>query len=114
MKQLIPLLIVAVGLLGGVTACSAKHTVKTQALTAALASASAEVKTHGEAAVVAIKAEQYEAAVTALAKLEGQELSDALKSAIYDTLVDLQTILTDQGGSDELLQKVQETSMKFM
>jgi hypothetical protein len=113
MKLHIPQLLVAAGLLFGLVACSAKHTVKTEKLTAALASASGDVKTHGDAAVAAIKTENYEEAVTAIAKLEGLELSDAFKAAVVDALVDIQTILTEKGGSDELIQKVQETSMKF-
>jgi hypothetical protein len=94
--------------------CSAKHEPEGELLEKGFAEASGEVKTQVDAALAAIKAEKYEEAVDALAKLEGVEMSDEQKQAIADVLVDLQTILTDQGGSPELLEKTQELMMSFL
>lgn len=94
--------------------CGAKHEPEGELLEKGFANASGEVKTQIDAALAAIKAEQYEEAVNALAKLKGKEMSDEQKQAIADVLVDLQTILTDKGSSPELLEKTQDLMMSFM
>lgn len=114
MKRLISVVLTCL-VLGSVGfGCSAKHEPEGELLEKGFADASGEVKTQVDAALAAIKAEKYEEAVEALAKLEGKEMSDEQKQAIADVLVDLQTILTDKGGSPELLEKTQNLMISFM
>jgi thioredoxin-like negative regulator of GroEL len=108
------LVMVGLALMGLTTGCGAKHEPEVDKLKAPFAQASAEVKSATAAATTAIKAKKYEDAVNELAKLEGQELSAEQKQAVADVLVDLQTSLIDQGGSSEVLEKVQTLMMSFM
>jgi outer membrane protein assembly factor BamD (BamD/ComL family) len=94
--------------------CSAKHKVEMSRLTDGLATASEEVKALANQAVASIRAERYEEAVDTLAQLEDKGLADEHKQAVVDALVDIQTVVTGKGASEELVQKVQEVMMKFM
>jgi outer membrane protein assembly factor BamD (BamD/ComL family) len=114
MKHLTMALLAAVALAAFAAGCSAKHKVETARLTDGLATASEEVRNLANEAVASIKAERFEEAVDTLAKLEDIEMSDEHKQAVVDALVDIQTVVTGKGASDELLQKIQEVMMKFM
>lgn len=114
MKQLTSVLLTALVLGCLSLGCSSERKPESDLLKEGFADASGEIKTQVDAALAAIKEEKYEEAVDALAELEGKEMSDAQKQAIADVLVDLQTILTEQGGSPELLEKVQTLMISFL
>jgi len=115
MKHLSLLFVVAmVALCGLIVGCTPKHEPESGALRTAFAQAPQDQKDAATAAMAAIKAKQYEEAVTQLSKLEGQELSAEQKQAVADVLVDIQSYLTNHGGSAEVLEKVQNLMMSFM
>ncbi|MFM1941363.1 MAG: hypothetical protein RI897_345 [Verrucomicrobiota bacterium] len=113
MKKVASVLLTCVALLFVNAGCSAKHEPEGELLEQGFAGASGEVKTQVDAALASIKAEKYEEAVDALAKLEGADMTDEQKQAIADVLTDIQNILTDKGGSPELLEKVQNLMFSF-
>lgn len=114
MKHLTAVLFTCFTVLALSLGCSAKHEAEVDLLKDGFSDAQGEVKTQIDTALAAIKAEKYEEAVDALAKLEGKEMTDEQKQAIADVLVDIQTILTEKDTAPELLEKTQNLMMNFM
>jgi outer membrane PBP1 activator LpoA protein len=115
MKHLKTILVtLCVALMAFGVGCSPKHKPEAGLLKEAFAEASGEVKTHVDAALAALKEQNLEQAVDALAQLEGAELTDAQRQAVADVLVDIQSNLDRQGGSPELLERTQTLMMNFM
>jgi hypothetical protein len=115
MKPLTTFLVtLCVALMAVGVGCSPKHKPEAGLLEQAFDQASGEVRTHVDTALAALKAQQFEQAVDALANLEGVELTDPQRDAVADVLVDIQSNIERQGGSPELLERTQTLMMSFM
>lgn len=115
MKHLTLLLVtVCVAMMAVGVGCSPKHKPEAGLLKEAFSDASGEVRTHVDAALAALSAQEFARAVDALANLEEVELTDAQRDAVADVLVDIQSNLERLGSDAELLERTQNLMMSFM
>jgi len=94
--------------------CSPKHKPEAGLLKEAFSDASGEVRAHVDAALAALRTQEFAQAVDALANLEEVELTDPQRDAVADVLVDIQSNLERLGSDAELMERTQNLMISFM